>query len=96
MPRRIWVAEGVAGDGDMYGRALQLPATRSGEGAGPGNDGGTGVQRKTGTILKNHLGDIPSCPCLAALVPDPRDAPSPRTRPAGHPAPVRTPEAADV
>ncbi|NUS29570.1 MAG: hypothetical protein HOV92_35880 [Streptomyces sp.] len=67
MPRRIWVAEGVASDGDMYGRALQMP---DGGGAGPG-DGG--VRRAAGTILKNHLGDIPSCPCLAALVADDRE-----------------------
>ncbi|NNN33794.1 hypothetical protein HLK59_26200 [Streptomyces sp. S3(2020)] len=69
MPRRIWVAEGVASDGDVYGRALQLPDGRGGGGSGPAD---TGVQRRTGTILKNHLGDIPSCPCLAALVPDER------------------------
>ncbi|WP_427924384.1 hypothetical protein [Streptomyces sp. cg40] len=69
MPRRIWVAEGVASDGDMYGRALQLP-DRPGAGAGAAGPGGaTAVQRRAGTILKNHLGDIPSCPCLAALVP---------------------------
>lgn len=69
MPRRIWVAEGVASDGDVYGRALQLPGGRDGAVSGTS---GTGVQRRTGTILKNHLGDIPSCPCLAALVPDER------------------------
>jgi hypothetical protein len=70
MSRRIWVAEGVASDGDIYGRALQLPDGRGGGGTSAG--GGTGVQRKAGTILKSHLGDIPSCPCLAALVPDPQ------------------------
>jgi hypothetical protein len=78
MPKRIWVAEGVASDGDIYGRALQLP---DGPGGDPSPGGGTGLQRKSGTILKSHLGDIPSCPCLAALVPDAR---------------VRTPEAADA
>lgn len=62
----------------MYGRALQIPEKRGGGSAGSGV--GTGVQRKSGTILKSHLGDIPSCPCLAALVPaaQERDAqPSP-------------------
>jgi hypothetical protein len=81
MPKRIWVAEGVASDGDMYGRALQLPDGQGGGGTGPDSGGGTGVQRKAGTILKSHLGDIPSCPCLAALVPDAHE---------------RTPETADV
>ncbi|MFJ9630727.1 hypothetical protein ACIQPR_39945 [Streptomyces sp. NPDC091280] len=66
MPKRIWVTEGVASDGDMYGRALQLPD-------GNGTAGG-GVERRPGTVLKSHLGDIPSCPCLAALVPDTREA----------------------
>ncbi|NEA98539.1 hypothetical protein [Streptomyces sp. SID13726] len=78
MPRRIWVAEGVASDGDVYGRALQLPDGRNAAGSPTGD---TGVQRRAGTILKNHLGDIPSCPCLAALVTDER---------------LRIPEAADA
>ncbi|MEU6375044.1 hypothetical protein [Streptomyces sp. NPDC046909] len=69
MPRRIWVAEGVAGDGDIYGRALHLPDRRGGDASGAAPRGATGVQRKAGTILKSHLGDIPSCPCLAALTP---------------------------
>jgi hypothetical protein len=25
MPRRIWIAEGIASDGEIYGRAMQLP-----------------------------------------------------------------------
>lgn len=65
------MSEGVASDGDMYGRALHLPDKRGGGSTGPG--AGTGVQRKSGTILKSHLGDIPSCPCLAALVPTPQE-----------------------
>lgn len=67
MSRRIWVAEGVASDGDIYGRALQLPDRNARETPGSGGFG-TGVQRRTASVLKSHLGDIPSCPCLAALV----------------------------
>jgi hypothetical protein len=66
MSRRIWVAEGVASDGDIYGRALQLPDGNTTRHSAPGN-GGTGVQRRAPSVIKSHLGDIPSCPCLAAL-----------------------------
>lgn len=67
MTRRVWVAEGIASDGDVYGRSLQLPDGNGGAAAGSGF--GEGVRRGGGTVLKNHLGDVPSCPCLAALVP---------------------------
>lgn len=72
MPRRIWVAEGVASDGDIYGRALQLPDGNSRNRSSLHGDG-TGVERTRGSVLKSHLGDIPSCPCLAALVPQDED-----------------------
>ena len=68
--RRIWVAEGIASDGDVYGRALQLPD------GNVGHSPASGVQRKSERVLKSHLGDIPSCPCLAALVPQNEDAES--------------------
>jgi hypothetical protein len=68
MPRRIWVAEGVASDGDIYGRALRLP-DRNGHQHSASHGGATDVERRRGSVLKSHLGDIPSCPCLAALVP---------------------------
>lgn len=73
MSRRIWVAEGVASDGDIYGRALQLP-DRSARHGSASDDDGTGVQRKAASVLKSNLGDIPSCPCLAALVSQDQDA----------------------
>ncbi|MEU9454327.1 hypothetical protein [Streptomyces sp. NPDC048277] len=66
MSRRIWVAEGVASDGDVYGRALKIPDGKP----EPGGDAGGGVGRRTPSVLKSRLGDIPTCPCLAALVPD--------------------------
>ncbi|MFF7467365.1 hypothetical protein [Streptomyces sp. NPDC008092] len=66
MSRSIWVAEGVASDGDIYGRALRIP-DGSPE---PGADAAGGVRRQAPTVLKSRLGDIPTCPCLAALVPD--------------------------
>ncbi|MEU9412619.1 hypothetical protein AB0E08_43955 [Streptomyces sp. NPDC048281] len=66
MTRRIWVAEGVASDGDIYGRSLKIPDGRP----EPGADAGGGVRRQAPAVLKSHLGDIPTCPCLAALVPD--------------------------
>jgi len=72
MARRIWVSEGVASDGDLYGRALRL-TNGNGGGANADADTRTGVRRRSGTILKSHLGDIPSCPCLAALVPVPAE-----------------------
>lgn len=68
MTRRIWIAEGYASDGDVYGRALQLPdgSLRKGMVA---QQGGSDVQRAGASILKSHLGDIPSCPCLDSPVP---------------------------
>ncbi|MDT7843400.1 hypothetical protein [Streptomyces justiciae] len=32
------------------------------------------MQRKAPSVLKSNLGDIPSCPCLAALVSQDQDA----------------------
>lgn len=90
------MAEGVASDGDMYGRALHLPDRRGVERPGPGSAGGTDVQRRAGTILKNHLGDIPSCPCLAALLPGPQDASARQAESAVPVVPVRALEATDV
>lgn len=72
MSRRIWVAEGFASDGDIYGRALQLPngdmRNRS-----VSQSSGTDVQRTRAAVLKTHLGDIPSCPCISAMLPQDRD-----------------------
>ncbi|MDA8455738.1 hypothetical protein M4R22_13275 [Acidovorax sp. GBBC 3334] len=69
MSRRIWVAEGFASDGDVYGRALQVPgAGAPPPGFAPAGLGGD-VQRARASILKTHLGDIPSCPCIAAMLP---------------------------
>lgn len=73
MSRRIWVAEGVANDGDIYGRALRMPDAGDRYISASG-DSGTGVQRKPLSVLKSHLGDIPSCPCLAALVTQDEDS----------------------
>lgn len=72
MSRRIWVAEGVASDGDIYGRALQVPDGNARHGSAP-DGAGTGVRRQSASVLKSHLGDIPSCPCLAALVSQDQD-----------------------
>lgn len=63
MARRVWVAEGVASDGGIYGRALQL---RSRDPV----SGRLEARPAHASVLKNHLGDIPSCPCLDALVGD--------------------------
>lgn len=65
MSRRIWVAEGFAGDGAIYGRALQLP-----DGSAPHRPAADGdVERAPASVLKSHLGDIPSCPCMDAMLP---------------------------
>jgi hypothetical protein len=68
MLRRIWIAEGIATDGDFYGRALQLPDgdTRH---RSPSQGNRTDVQRTRASILKSHLGDVPSCPCLSLMMP---------------------------
>lgn len=66
MSRRIWVAEGIASDGAIYGRSLRLPSENTRHGLAS-NSGGMGVQRTRASVLKSHLGDVPSCPCLAAL-----------------------------
>lgn len=71
MSRRIWIAEGVASDGDMYGRALQLPDNNMRH-RSTSHGSGKDVQRTPAAVLKSHLGDIPSCPCLAA--PPPQDS----------------------
>ncbi|GGN00531.1 hypothetical protein GCM10011578_022260 [Streptomyces fuscichromogenes] len=62
----IRVAEGVASDGGVYGRSLRIPDG----GPEPGADAGGGVRRQPPSVLKSRPGDIPTCPCLAALVPD--------------------------
>ncbi|MEU6200472.1 hypothetical protein [Streptomyces sp. NPDC047061] len=66
MSRRVWVAEGVAAGGGIYGRALKIPDGKP----EPGAAAGEGVRRQAPSVRKSHLGDIPTCPCLAALVPD--------------------------
>lgn len=67
MSRRIWIAEGFASDGDVYGRALQLPdGSMRHRSASQGS--ATDVQRTRALVLKTHLGDIPSCPCIASMV----------------------------
>lgn len=69
MSRRIWVAEGFASDGDVYGRSLQLPNPDTNKHDKPHRVGGD-IQRTQAAVLKSHLGDIPSCPCLSAIIPD--------------------------
>jgi hypothetical protein len=75
MSRRIWVAEGFASDGDVYGRSLQLPTPDVNK-----NDkshlGGSEIQRTQAAVLKSNLGDIPSCPCLSAIIPEDHDTAS--------------------
>lgn len=63
MSRRIWIAEGYATDGDMYGRALQVPDASTYR---PSSEQGAGtdVQRKRAAIVKTNVGDVASCPCL--------------------------------
>ena len=65
MSRRIWVAEGFASDGDIYGRALQLPTRTTGVRSAAHGE----VERASAAVLKSHLGDIPSCPCMDAMLP---------------------------
>lgn len=73
MSRRIWIAEGYASDGDVYGRALHMPdgSTRGqAVASSPGGRHAVGdIQRASATILRTSLGDIPTCPCLDAPVP---------------------------
>lgn len=78
MPRRIWVAEGFASDGDVYGRTLQIPDGNMRNSAA--QDGGTDVQRTHASVIKSHLGDVTSCPCLAAMMPEDDSAEQPAPR----------------
>ncbi|TBW57613.1 hypothetical protein EZI54_06110 [Marinobacter halodurans] len=64
MERRIWIAEGYASDGEVYGRSLQIPGKEAG--AAPVS---SGVERKQAIVIKANLGDIPSCPCISAAMP---------------------------
>ncbi|WCM87749.1 hypothetical protein [Acidovorax sp. NCPPB 3576] len=64
MSRRIWIAEGYATDGEMYGRALQLPEPNPSHLPSPLKNIGTDVQRKREAIVKVNVGDVASCPCL--------------------------------
>jgi hypothetical protein len=73
MSRRIWIAEGFASDGDIYGRILQLPnGNMRDRSASQGS--GTDVQRTRASVLKTHFGDIPSCPCISAILPQDHDS----------------------
>ncbi|CBJ41184.1 hypothethical protein (plasmid) [Ralstonia solanacearum CMR15] len=65
MPRRIWVAEGIASDGDFYGRTLQLPDEKTRRRPAPA--AAMDVQRTRASVVKSHLGDVPTCPCLGAV-----------------------------
>ncbi|MEF9404113.1 MULTISPECIES: hypothetical protein [Ralstonia solanacearum species complex] len=64
MYRRIWIAEGYATDGEMYGRALQLPDANTSRSAASPQSIGTDIQRKPAAVVKANVGDIASCPCL--------------------------------
>lgn len=64
MSRRIWIAEGYATDGEMYGRSLQLPELNAAYRQSPLQGIGTDVQRKRSAIVKVNVGDVASCPCL--------------------------------
>lgn len=64
MSRRIWIAEGHATDGEMYGRALQLPEANPSRLPSSPQGIGTDVQRKRAAVVKVDMGDIGSCPCL--------------------------------
>lgn len=81
MTRRIWVAEGYASNGDVYGRALHMPdgsLRNQAAAAGPGSYGAAGdVQRAGATILRTVIADIPTCPCLDAPLPQRDEAPEP-------------------
>lgn len=66
MYRRIWIAEGYATDGEMYGRALQLLDANTSRPAGSPQRIGTDVQRKHAAVVKANVGDIAACPCLDA------------------------------
>lgn len=73
MPRRLWIAEGFASDGDVYGRALKLPDGTA-RNTPARQDIATDVQRMQASVLKSRLGDVTSCPCLATLLPEDDDA----------------------
>ena len=70
MARRIWLAEGYASDGDVYGRVLRLPGTETDSESS--NNGS--LERKGAEILKYNYGDIPSCPCISAVMPESHNA----------------------
>lgn len=69
MSRRIWIAEGYASDGDMYGRTLQLPIGNMQQRPPMRPGAETDIQRTPISILKSHVGDIASCPCLDVAAP---------------------------
>ena len=64
MSRRIWIAEGYATDGEMYGRALQLPDAAALRHGASLQRIGTDVQRAPAAVVKANVGDVASCPCL--------------------------------
>ncbi|GKT27158.1 hypothetical protein [Acidovorax sp. SUPP3334] len=64
MSRRIWISEGHATDGEMYGRALQLPEINPSRLPSSPQRIGTDVQRKLAAVVKVDMGEIGSCPCL--------------------------------
>ena len=65
--RRIWLAEGFSSDGEVYGRALQLPDKDS-----DNHSVTTEVERKSASVIKTDLGDIYSCPCSSIAMPKPQ------------------------
>ena len=56
MSRHIWIAEGYATDGEMYGRALQLPEANTSRLPSSPQGIGTDVQRKRAAIVKVDMG----------------------------------------
>jgi hypothetical protein len=69
MARRLWVIEGFASDGDVYGRALQLPGRSAHYRSNPSGNAAD-VQRAHASILKRNTADLASCPCFDAMQPD--------------------------
>ena len=76
MSRRIWIAEGFASDGAVYGRTLQLPNGAARDHAAMGG----GLQRVAAKVLKVRQADFTSCPCMDAMLPRQQDEVRPDLR----------------